>query len=290
MKKNILIEQFSHDTIKVRKFENILNKFNVINFVIHKKDDWYNSLNISKYWGKPYLCIINRTYLTTKEKYTNIKVPIDLVIHDECHSIENVSTQNFYKWLEEHNNKYNINTRVIGFSATPENIYPLNNILSTYSIYDAFKDDVILPPKIVWLKSVKEPSLEHLIILLKDYIDKLYYKKIIVWCGLIDVCINTAELWRDYFKDYTFCIDFNKNINSLNNKNINYKDYNYFYNCDEKSILFCAVKHREGSDIPNIDGCIFMDNVEKRSKRVFNQCIGRVLRKDKNNKKIWTNY
>ena len=53
----------------------------------------------------------------------------------------------------------------------------------------------------------------------------------------------------------------------------------------EKSILFCAVKHREGSDIPNIDCCIFLDIVEKRSERVFTQCIGRVLRKDINNKK-----
>ena len=47
------------------------------------------------------------------------------------------------------------------------------------------------------------------------------------------------------------------------------------------SILFCAVKHREGSDIPNIDGCIFMDMVQKRSKRVFIQSMGRVLRKDR---------
>ena len=113
------------------------------------------------------------------------------------------------------------------------------------------------------------------------YIDQLYYKKIIVWCGLIDVCIKTAELWSNYFSDYKFCIDFNKNDNSVDK----YKNYDYFYKCEEKCILFCAVKHREGSDIPNIDGCIFMDNVEKRSKRVFTQCIGRVLRKDKNNKK-----
>ena len=280
-KKNILIEQFSNNNIEERNFSHILNKFNVINFVIHKKTDWYNSLNISQCWKKPFLCIINRTYLTTKDKYTNINIPIDLIIHDECHSIENTTTQKFYKWLEIHNNKFSIKSRIIGFSATPETINPLHNILSTYSIYDAFKDNVILPPKIVWLKSVKEPQIDHLIILLKMYIDQLYYKKIIVWCGLIDVCIKTAELWSNYFSDYKFCIDFNKNDNSVDK----YKNYDYFYKCEEKCILFCAVKHREGSDIPNIDGCIFMDNVEKRSKRVFTQCIGRVLRKDKNNKK-----
>ena len=35
----------------------------------------------------------------------------------------------------------------------------------------------------------------------------------------------------------------------------------------------------------NIDGCIFMDLVAERSERVFIQCMGRVLRKDKLNKK-----
>ena len=38
-------------------------------------------------------------------------------------------------------------------------------------------------------------------------------------------------------------------------------------------------------DIPNVDGCIFLDNVEKRSERVFIQSLGRVLRLDKDNKK-----
>ena len=45
------------------------------------------------------------------------------------------------------------------------------------------------------------------------------------------------------------------------------------------------MKHREGSDIPGIDGCIFMDRVEKRKERVFVQCMGRVLRRDLENKK-----
>ena len=42
--------------------------------------------------------------------------------------------------------------RVIGFSATPEIMKPLDKILTKYSIYDAFQDRVILPPKILWLK------------------------------------------------------------------------------------------------------------------------------------------
>ena len=34
-------------------------------------------------------------------------------------------------------------------------------------------------------------------------------------------------------------------------------------------LLFCAVKHREGSDIPNVDACIFMDKVEKKQVNVY---------------------
>ena len=48
----------------------------------------------------------------------------------------NKTTQNFYSWLSNiNNNKHKIPTRIIGFSATPEKIDPLTNILSKYSIW-----------------------------------------------------------------------------------------------------------------------------------------------------------
>ena len=114
-----------------------------------KNDKWFDSCNASRFWGKPFLCIVNRCFLTSKNRYHSIKSKIDLVIHDECHSIENKTTQDFYQWLLTDNNP---NCRTIGFSATPEMIYPLDNIITQYSIYDAFLDKVVLPPKIVWVK------------------------------------------------------------------------------------------------------------------------------------------
>ena len=36
-------------------------------------------------------------------------------------------------------------------------------------------------------------------------------------------------------------------------------------------ILFCANKHREGSDIRNLDGCLFLDRVKNRGCIPFNQ-------------------
>lgn len=273
-RKDILSHQFNKKIIKDRNFSKILQKFNILNYVENKNSKWYESLNISKYWGKPYLCIINRAYLVSLCRYRKITESIDLVIHDECHSIENITTQLFYRWLHNYNN----NVRVIGFSATPLLLKPLNNIISVYSIYSAFLDNVIVPPKIVWLKYDREPTFNHFIKLLKVEISQLPYKKIIVWCGVIDECIKLSKKWRPYFIDYLICVDYYKLNNSSNN-------FQQFYDAKEKAILFCAVKHREGSDIPNIDACIFLDCVTKRSKRVFIQCMGRVLRKDKENKK-----
>ena len=49
--------------------------------------------------------------------------------------------------------------------------------------------------------------------------------------------------------------------------------------------MFCAGKHREGSDIKNLDCCVFLDKVEDRNAKKFVQCVGRVLRLDKNGNK-----
>ena len=293
-RKDILNQQFSKNNISKNGYKHIISKFNFLNFVNNKNDKWYDSLNSSIFWKKPYLCIINRCFLTSKEKYKHIKNPIHLVIHDECHSIENNSTQKFYQWLTKVNNKKSIIPRIIGFSATPEKIEPLKQILTKYSIYDGFKDKVILPPKIVWLKSEKNPPLLHLLTLIKLQIEELPYKKIIVWCGMIEECIRISLLWTNYFTNFKINLDFNNletKIKELEEKDYfknkeeiktikNFGTYNDFYHSKNNSIMFCAVKHREGSDIPNIDTCIFMDLVEKRSERLFIQCIGRVLRKD----------
>ena len=282
-RKNILTHQFSQTILLERGFQKILDSYQVIELVNSKNPTWTDTLNSTHHWGKPFLCIINRSYLTSRHKYENIKVSLDLVIHDECHSIENKTTQQFYQWLDNHQTKLEKPKRIIGFSATPELMEPLDKILTKYSIYDAFRDQVILPPKILWLKGEKEIKLEHMMIILKEHLQKLPYQKIIIWCGMIEECLKTAEKWKPYFQDYTICMDFNQI--EKHTSNTEYLDYEHFYHSSGKSLLFCAVKHREGSDIPDIDACIFMDRVEKRKERVFVQCMGRVLRLDKEKKK-----
>lgn len=277
-KKSILIEQFNIDNIKQRNFLPTMKQFNVLNFSEFKLNNWYNSVNSSKFWNKPCLLIINRAYLVSNDKYKKISIPLHLIIHDECHTISNESTRAFY---EHYLNSSNI-PKCIGFSATPNLSYkPFDNILSSYSIYDSFMDDVIVAPKIKWFTCDQIIDSNEIVHLTKQLVEKphIIYKKIIIWCGMIDLCKQMAILWKSHFNDYLICIDTSEASNDL------YNNYDDFRNAESKAILFCASKHREGSDIKNLDCCVFLDKVENRSPKVFVQCIGRVLRLDLNNQK-----
>ena len=272
-KKSILIEQFNIENLRDRDFNHIFQKYNILNFSEHKLKNWYNSVNSAIYWNKPVLLIINRAFLTSGNKYKKIKLPFHLIIHDECHTIVNKTTREFYNYSL---NK-NIKPKCIGFSATPNLIYePYKNIISSYSIYDAFIDNVIVPPKIKWFSCDDILHYDEIFYLIHKEIEQsdLPYKKIIVWCGMINLCIDMAKLCSKYFENYLICIDTSKNIEG-------YQGYGDFDKIEEKAMLFCAAKHREGSDIKNLDCCVFLDKVEKRCPKVFLQCIGRVLRKDK---------
>ena len=278
-KKSILIEQFDITNLRKRGFDSIFQKFNILNYSDFKLGDWYNSVNSSIFWNKPVLLIMNRAFLTSSNKYTKIKIPFHLVIHDECHTIINKTTREFYDSVLQKCPAI----KCIGFSATPNLTYePYKNILTSYSIYDAFTDGVIVPPKIKWLSCDDMLNYEDLVYFIKREMDgaALPFKKIIVWCGMIELCELMATLWSSHFQDYKICMDTSK----TSDRHFTYSDFDQF---EQKAILFCAAKHREGSDIKNLDCCVFLDKVENRCPKVFLQCIGRVLRKDKHDKKTF---
>ena len=273
--KSILRDQFNKKVLKEKGYESIYNKFLIINYTENKPKKWYDEINSASKWGKPILIIINRSFLITQKKYEKLNINIDLIIHDECHSISNNTTQTFYKYI---NNK-NENISCLGFSATPNlELKPYDNVISHYSIYDAYCDNVILNPHIKWIKSDKILDDNDTIELSKFLIKDLHYKKIIIWCGIIDLCEKLAKLWKSYFQDFLICID-------TSEENDTFNSYDDFKDKESNAILFCACKHREGSDIKNLDCCIFLDKVEKRNPKTFVQCIGRVLRKDKSDNK-----
>lgn len=271
--KSILIEQFHKDILKKKGYGDIYKKFMIINYVENKPSDWFSRINNAVIWNKPILVIINRSFLVSQNKYQKIKMNINLVIHDECHSIQNNTTQEFYNYLHSINNT----VRCIGFSATPNlEIFPFNNVLSEYTIYDAFCDNVILPPKIKWIHSDKILSDDDYFYVCYDNIKELHYKKIIIWCGIIEKCQELAILWKKLLPNFKIYVDTSKNSND---------ELDEYLSMEKNAILFCACKHREGSDIKNLDCCIFLDKVENRNANTFVQCIGRVLRKDNDNNK-----
>ena len=275
--KSILLEQFDNKCIKDRGFSDILKVFHILNYTQRKQQDWYNSINVSKFWNKPVLIIINRAFLTSSDKYKKVQLPINLIVHDECHSIQNNTTQRFYDYmLSRHKNN---NISCIGFSATPNlNINPFKNIISKYSIYDAYCDKVIVPPKIKWFQTNKPLEQLDILLLVKKLIVDVPYKKVILWCGMIQKCFDLANLWKQYFPNFTICVDTSQGNND-------FKTYQDFEHLESNGLLFCAGKHREGSDIKNLDTCVFLDKVEERNSKKFVQCVGRVLRLDKNNSK-----
>ena len=250
--KNILYDLFNNDIINHLILNNISKSIKIINIVNKQNSNFIEELNNLNNSDKivNYFLIVNRAYLTYSNKFEDLKNLPGLIIHDECHSINNKTTQNLLEYFNE------FGTSIIGFSATPELIGPYKNIISEYSIYSAFCDSVILSPKILWFDNSKN-IIQNISYIINT---ELYYKKIIVWCGLINYSNELLQTWKQHFSNFLFAIDTSKVTQNLKE----------FYEIDSNAILFCAAKHREGSDIKNLDCCIFMDLVSERtSKNIY---------------------
>jgi superfamily II DNA or RNA helicase len=181
-------------------------------------------------------------------------------------------------------------------------------LLTNYNMIYACEKKLILEPVFYWYSiqmdeplnlenryEIKECHIEAVINILDEVIGNLPNQKIIAWCGTIDF----AEAWKEEFEnkkmehqenidkkrkrglkflaDYELYLDHSKVVPDANGLT----DYDKFKKSKGKSILFCAHKHREGSDIPKLDCCMFLDRCKTRSPIPFIQSIGRVLRKDR---------
>lgn len=279
--KSILTDQFDADILKQKGFaKDIKSRFFIFDYSNHKPKNWSQYINSASIWAKPILIIINRAFLVSQMEYTSIKIPIHLIIHDECHSIVNKTTQHFYEYTLA---KYP-SIKCLGFSATPSLRYnPFKRVISQYTIYDACNDNIIVPPRIMWFKSDKQISFDKIRSLCKKIFEYLPYKKVIVWCGMIRLCYEQAQLWKSdpYFSTWTIATD----TSTTDSQAVSLSTYEEFRAVQTNGLLFCAGKHREGSDIPYLDACLFLDQVESRNPKTFVQCVGRVLRKDPTNKK-----
>tara|TARA_B110001469_G_scaffold26919_1_gene27658 strand:- start:3683 stop:5935 length:2253 start_codon:yes stop_codon:yes gene_type:complete len=271
-----------------------LRELDIINRVTVKTKDWVEKLNEAT---KPTLLVINRAFLTLRKSYKKLN-PIKLILHDECHNTTSTQCHTFLM------NSKNKNIPIVGFSATPlrtgkedlsklREVYlneqNLNNedfpLLTNYSMVYAISNKLILPPEFYWYhvadnkdkKNISDGEIATVMEILNDIVTRMPNKKIVAWCGRI----QNAKEWKDIFEkehtkrthltNFKFYLDTSQNTN---------EDYTDFKAIDKCAILFCANKHREGSDIRHLDGCIFIDKVKNRGSIPFIQSIGRVLRLD----------
>ena len=187
------------------------------------------------------------------------------------------------------------------------------NLLTDYNMIYAISNNLILPPDFYWYQIeaynkikkedknteiVTQEELGSVLELLNHIVLTIPNKKIIAWCGTIKLAEKWKELFEQSYKQRKNLVNFKFGIDTSKKE---HNDYEYFKTIpkddknnvikyedlkpDDKrrmyygnSILFCANKHREGSDIKLLDACIFLDKVKDRSPIPFIQSIGRVLR------------
>lgn len=284
---------------KIKKWKDMgicdLTNFDIINRVTDKKKDWKDKIINSK---QPTLLVINRAYLTLNNQFESFKKNnIDLIIHDECHNTTSIQCHKFLKHCKS------IDIPIVGFSATPLRtgkydlsrlleIYPHQddkkklNLLTNYSMIHAITHGLILPPEFHWfeinsyrtidgIELLTKPEIGSALTVLNHVAQLLPNKKIVAWCGTI----NMAKKWKSVFEEHK---QYHKNLETMTSgidtsQTLN-NDYELFKSSKGNSILFCANKHREGSDIQLLDCCIFLDKVKDRGSIPFIQSIGRVLR------------
>lgn len=267
-----------------------------------KKNDW---VDIIKNSTKPTLLVINRAFLTSGEKYKEIdKGLIKMVLHDECHNTGSSQCFEFLKYTK------NCGSKIVGFSATPlraekekEKLLEIYGdgygdsrghlkLLTDYNMMYAISKGLILKP-VFYLYcsgqlssdkeerkmeriSVSEKEIKSVMEILDKVCGKILpNKKIVAWCGTI----KRAKLWKEIFelhcREWKSLKKMKAGVDTSESKDC---DYNEFKDSRGNFILFCANKHREGSDIKYLDCCIFLDKVKNRGCLPFIQSIGRVLR------------
>jgi ERCC4-related helicase len=232
----------------------------------------YTLMLYAKYNYKAYIHGLSATPYRKGKTYTKIDIPLD----NNNGEIKN--GDNREKLLEIFHKKGN--TQEL-------------NILSWYNLKDAIEDGVILEPVFHWFciknyvgKTKKDRTLnlnysdseiKSVMNILNTIIEKCAYKKCIIWCRFK----NFASEWHDIFKKEKNKYKNLKNIDSfLDHSGVSNNDYDEYYYRENNALLFCAGMHREGSDIPNLSMCMFLDKVKDRGEIPFIQCIGRVLRLD----------
>ena len=97
MNKKVFYMIFNNINISTLISKHLNNSVKIFNLVDKHDSNFINNLNNSLYF-----LIINRAYLTYSKRYTKLENLPGLIIHDECHSIGNNSTNELIKFFNEY--------------------------------------------------------------------------------------------------------------------------------------------------------------------------------------------
>lgn len=266
----------SYDKDCKYKYEELKN--NIPKFIILDEchsamaNGTYKLLMFMKWNWKACIQGLSATPYRKGKSYTTIDIDID------CPDQDKIKTQ-------ENENK------LINIFHKCGNVNELN-ILSWFNLKEAIEKGIILEPVFHWFhikkyikktkkyvdryKNYSDDEIISVMTVLNDIVEQCKYKKCVVWCRLKSI----ADSWYEIFlKEKNKYSNLGKMTVYIDHSGTS-SDYDKFYDKEDNAIMFCASKFREGSDIPYLSCCMFLDKVKDRGELPFIQCIGRVLRKD----------
>jgi len=259
--------------------------------------------------------------ITYRYQEINQNQSIKFVIHDECHSTYAPLTYKLLSYMKNRwdtriqglsatpyrdgmtrdngiildgedenrqNSVRNIN-RLIDIYPKPGNPRMLH-ILSKCDLKEAIENNYILEPVFHWFyvdnysrtnKSLNDDEFESMMSALNKMITDCVYRKVIIWCSYVELAETMYHKFNDKKIEYENLVDLSSYL--YHSKRTDSDDYDSFYMNPRDCVMFCAKMFREGSDIPNLCGGLFLDKVKERGDIPFIQSIGRVLRKDDKN-------
>ena len=280
---NVLDSQFTDKNIRLWVQSNILS----------------GDISIIKRYEKPnkfkktIICCCTNTLRNNEDL---LKDNLIGIIYDECH---NLGTKSYEKLLQiKKVPPQPTIPLMLGMSATPRentsfyNLFGENNkinYLLDYSFVDAIADGSILPIDINYkfvdavninglntFSSIVNP--DKCYPYLKDILKNSYNGKAIFWANSDD----SADKWYEFLKPLLKKDGFETYIDHSKIKNDSFHEFN---EAKTYSVMIAVHKFREGTDIPNVSVCGFLDPVNDRSIVTLLQSMGRCVRKfkDKHN-------
>jgi superfamily II DNA or RNA helicase len=247
-----------------------------------------------------YILVINNTYLNTID-FSKIMKNVNCLIIDECHSVSTGVKNKFCKQVMKFKNR----CPIIGYSATPLreadksrenllNIFGTNNklnIISNYSLFDAIRDEKVVPFKYHLIESKTKDNLINIFDqkIIHDIRKELPFRKFIGWVKDKDELKYWSKEIKSRYEEIFQGLDkegknksniyvsssFNKRLEELKNFNSSLNEYQRLEN---DAILLCIHRCKEGYDDKRLDCGIQLSIIQKRATEVFLQMFGRIMR------------